>query len=221
MNRKYIVYSLLAVSAAAFAVAAAALVVAGAYLTSDQPDDVVTDNQDALVRPRSPAVGEPGAPVTIVEFMDPSCEACRAFFPVVKGLLASYPNDVRLVLRYAPFHAGSEEAVRVIEASRKQGKFDEMLQAIFTHQPEWAAHDSPILKTPWDIANEHGLNVNAAKADAYSDEITAMLTQDRRDGRTLKIDQTPTFFVNGKPLGEFGVRQLQDFVQREVEATRK
>jgi protein-disulfide isomerase len=220
-TRRYTVYSLLAISAAAFAVASAALVVAAAYIRSDQPTDLVNENQNALIRPHSPVLGEAAAPVTIVEFMDPSCEACRAFFPVVESILASYPKEVKLVLRYAPFHGGSEEAVRVIEASRKQGKFEEMLKAIFIHQPEWAAHDTPLLKSPWDIAKEHGLDIEAARKDAYSDETTAALKQDQADGRTLKIDQTPTFFVNGKPLSDFGVRQLQDLVGSEVETARK
>lgn len=37
-----------------------------------------------LVRPHAPVIGRATAPVTIVEFFDPSCESCRAFYPVVK-----------------------------------------------------------------------------------------------------------------------------------------
>src|SRR5690606_654578 len=52
-----------------------------------------------LVRPHSPVIGREDAPVTVVEFFDPSCEACRAFYPIVKQILAAHPDDVRVVLR--------------------------------------------------------------------------------------------------------------------------
>ena len=57
--------------------------------------------------------------VTIVEFFDPACEACRAFYPVVEDILTDYPDDVRVVLRYAAFHGeASEQAIKVLEAAR-------------------------------------------------------------------------------------------------------
>ena len=61
--------------------------------------------------------GPSEAPVTIVEFFDPSCEACRAFYPFVKNILTQYPDDVRLVLRYAAFHGGSDQAIGTLEAA--------------------------------------------------------------------------------------------------------
>src|SRR5688500_11674031 len=49
-----------------------------------------------LVRPHSPVLGAAKARVTVVEFLDPACEACRAFAPVVEQLLFLYPQDVRV-----------------------------------------------------------------------------------------------------------------------------
>jgi len=59
----------------------------------------------------SPVFGPANAPVTIVEFFDPACETCRAFYPIVKDILAQYPSEVRLVIRYAPLHKGSDVVV--------------------------------------------------------------------------------------------------------------
>ena len=61
-----------------------------------------------LVRMHSPALGRADAPVVIVEFFDPACETCSAFYPKVKQMLAANPDRIRLVLRYAPFHNGSD-----------------------------------------------------------------------------------------------------------------
>src|SRR5690349_14617252 len=69
-----------------------------------------------LVRAHSPVMGPANAPVTVVEFLDPACEACRAFAPVVKQILFLHPEDVRVVVRYAAFHQGSDEAIRLLDA---------------------------------------------------------------------------------------------------------
>ena len=111
----------------------------------------------SLVRPHSPIIGPADAPVTIVEVFDPSCEACRAFYPAVKKIMAAYPDDVRLVIRYALFHKGSEEAVRMLEAARKQGVFVPTLEAILAAQPQW--HDDPELQKAWEAAEAAGLDV--------------------------------------------------------------
>lgn len=207
-------------------VAAIALFVVGALFVASPPSDPSQPppqlvEQSALVRPYSPVIGPASAPVTIVEFFDPSCEACRAFHPIVKEILAKFPNDVRLVLRYAPFHEGSDEAVRILEASRAQNKFETVLDALFEKQSEWALHGSPPdLDRAWAIAGEVGLNLEAAKTAAKSAEVASVLKQDVTDLTALVIQQTPTFFVNGRPLPEFGPEQLLALVQAEVDSAR-
>jgi protein-disulfide isomerase len=78
-------------------------------------DVQVKAEQARLVRMHSPVFGPQNAPVTIVEFFDPACETCRAFYPIVKSLMAQYPDEVRLVIRYAPFHPGSDQVVKLLE----------------------------------------------------------------------------------------------------------
>ncbi|MEQ3636048.1 MULTISPECIES: thioredoxin domain-containing protein [unclassified Alcanivorax] len=60
-----------------------------------------------------PVIDPANAPVRIVEFFDPACEDCWALYHIVKELMAEYPDDVRLVLRYVLFHRSSEEAARI------------------------------------------------------------------------------------------------------------
>ena len=173
----------------------------------------VSDVGSALVRAHAPVIGRPDAPVTIVEFFDPSCETCRAFYPVLKQILAAHPEDVRLVIRYAPFHEGSEEAVRILETARMQGKFEPVLEALMATQPVWARHDGPQLDKAWSAAGEAGLDVKQARQAMNAPEITAVLRQDRVDLKAAGVERTPTFFVNGKPLVKFGAQQLYDLVR--------
>lgn len=175
---------------------------------------------NTLVRPHSPVFGAVDAPVTIVEFFDPSCEACREFHPVVKRLLAAFPKEVRLVLRYTPFHTGSDEAVRILEAARIQGKFEPVLEALLEKQPIWASHGAPELNKAWEFARAGGLDVERARSEALSPNIDFVLKQDMADVKANNVRQTPTFFVNGKPLPSFGPQQLGDLVRSEVRRVR-
>jgi protein-disulfide isomerase len=177
------------------------------------PDNLVA----RLARADSPVLGRADAPVTIVEFLDPACEACRAFSPLVKQLLFLYPEDVRVVVRYAAFHPGSDEAIRVLEASRKQGKFAEVLSALFDRQEEWAAHHSPNPARAWDIAGENGVDLAKARRDARTASIDNLLQREGEDLIAIKVERTPTFFVNGKPLPSFGPQELLDMVAGEVQ----
>lgn len=172
----------------------------------------------ALIRPYSPILGPQDAPVTIVEFFDPSCEACRAFFPVIESIRAEFPTQVRVVLRYAAFHEGSDEAVRILEAARAQDVFEPVLGALLERQPDWAPHEGPQLDLAWAIAGEAGLDVEVGQAYRQMPGVVAILNGDASDVEAIGIQQTPTFFVNGEPLAEFGPEELVEAVRAEVAA---
>lgn len=217
MNRRLLVF--------VAAIAAVLIFVVGGYIYTyfkmlQTPVAANAVVETSLVRAHSPVIGKADAPVTIVEFLDPSCEACRAFFPIVKDVIAQYPDDVRLVVRYAAFHQGSDDAVRIIEASRKQGKFEEVLAALFENQEQWAAHGDPDIKKAWEITHGQGVEGMQARLDSVTPEIDAILKQDAADVAANKVEQTPTFFVNGAPLIDFSEEGFRTLVKRQVDAAR-
>ena len=169
----------------------------------------------------SPVLGPQNAPVTIVEFFDPACETCRAFYPIVKQLMAQYPKDVRLVLRYAPFHQGSDQIIKLLEASKAQSKYWPVLESVLAAQPMWADHGNPNIELAYKAAAQGGLNLQKGLADAASPAIDAVLRQDVEDLTALGVSKTPTFFVNGRPLPSFGVDQLTALVAEEVAKFKK
>ncbi|MDZ7874020.1 MAG: thioredoxin domain-containing protein [Rhizobium sp.] len=179
-----------------------------------------TADENTFVRAHSPVLGRADAPVTIVEFFDPSCEACRAFFPLVKSALEAYPEELRLVIRYTPFHEGSDEAVRILEAARKQDKFEPVLTALMEKQPEWATHGQPNLERAWGIAGEQGLDVERGRRDGAASDVDEVLRMDVADVEANNVKQTPTFFVNGKPLVEFSRQGFIDLVESEIKRLR-
>lgn len=184
-------------------------------------DVQVKAEQVRLVRMHSPVFGPQNAPVTIVEFFDPACETCRALYPIVKSLLAKYPNDVRVVIRYAPFHQGSDQVIKLLESSKSQGKYQAVLEAVLDAQPSWADHGQPNIENAFKAAEQAGLDLSKARKDIESPGMQAVLQQDSEDLTALKVTKTPTFFVNGRSLPSFGPDQLATLVAEEVAKAKK
>jgi protein-disulfide isomerase len=186
-----------------------------------QATQAAVANADRLVRMHSPVIGRADAPVTIVEFFDPACESCRAFYPVVKQIMARHPNDVRLVLRYAAFHQGSDQVIKLLDAARRQGKLVPVLEAVLAAQPQWADHGNPNVQIAFDAAGQAGMDVQRAIGELNSPLAEGVLRQDTEDVKALNVTRTPTFFVNGRALASFGPDQLAALVAAEVAAARK
>jgi len=155
-----------------------------------------------------------------VEFFDPSCEACRAYHPYLKALHSEFPTQLRVVMRYTMFHKGTDEAVRILETARMQGKFEAVLDGLLALQPHWAMHGAPALDVAWEVAERAGLDLARAKVDRLHPDITALLNQDAADVRAAQIRFTPTFFMNGERLEVAGPRDLTDRIRAVVRQSR-
>jgi len=135
---------------------------------SDKLSETAFKNKSILVRDYSPTMGNKNAKVTIVEFFDPACETCRAFYPFVKQLMAANPGKINLVLRYTPFHRGSDYVIKILESSRLQNKFWQTLEATYEAQPAWASHGNPQPERLWMLLGKVGLNLDKARQDMQS-----------------------------------------------------
>jgi len=176
------------------------------------------DSTSVFVRPHSPTYGPDTAKVRIVEFFDPACETCRAFYPLVKRLVDVQQGKVQLVVRYIPLHSGSETAVKILETARLQNLFWPVMQVVLNGQPMWAAHDKPAPENIWGFVGNTGLDIARARQDVGLPAVQAVIDQDVADANVLKVTKTPGFFVNGRPLQDFGYEQLVALVEEEVKA---
>jgi len=192
--------------------------VAGAMFYTGQREkaanQLAESNRAALIRMHSPTLGKADAPVVIVEFLDPACETCATFYPLVKQMMAANPDKIRLVLRYAPFHPGSDKVVAMLEAARRQGKFWPALEALLANQAAWTENHRANPERAWKQVEGIGLNMEQMALDLMSPEIDSVIRQDLADAKTLKVTMTPEYFVNGKPLPSFGFEQLKGLVDQ-------
>lgn len=188
------------------------------YITGKaQPTVQAAERKQAgLVQFYSPTQGNPEAKVHIVEFLDPACETCAAFYPEVKRIMAANPDRVRLTVRLVPFHNGSDYVVKVLDGARKQGKFWPALEALLANQSYWARNHTVQPEYVWKPLEGIGLNIEQLKVDMNAPDVAQRIELELKDAKALKVTQTPEYFVNGRPLPSFGLEQLQTLIREEM-----
>ena len=199
---------------------AAVLILASCGKAGDEApsvEDVIAAREAALASQGAPSYGDPNAKVHIVEFLDPACETCAMFYPMVKQWMSQVPGEIRLSVRHVAFHSGAEHAVKVLEASRKQGKYWETLEALLATQGQWTQHHTVLPEKIAPAIAGVGLDMDKLTADMNSMESLVRVEQDKKDAVFLKISKTPTYFVNGRPLPSFGAQQLADLIGDELQ----
>ena len=101
-----------------------------------------------------------------------------------------------------------------------QGKFEQVLERILGGQPLWASHGQMKPENILILAEEAGLDMDAAQNQIMAPQTTGVINQDKADLVIVGVKQTPTFFVNGRPMPSFGEQQLRNLVADEVARTR-
>jgi protein-disulfide isomerase len=178
----------------------------------------MVENRDALVRPHAATLGAPAAKVHIVEFLDPACAACATMHAEVKRLLALYPDKVRLTTRHVAFRDGSDHAIKVLEAAKRQGKYWQTLEALYAAQSSWVVDNLVQPAKVWRAVEHVGLNAEQLKLDFNDPEVESRLNQDMRDARLLRVAESPKFFVNARPVPGAGANPLHMLVTERLRA---
>lgn len=171
----------------------------------------------ALIRSDSPTLGNADAAVTLVEFLDPECESCRAAHPAIKQIMTEYGGRVRLVVRYFPLHGNSVLAAAATEAAGQQGKYWEMQNLLFERQPEWGEKQTPQTALFIAYAEELGLDIEQFTVALEDTAIYEKVERDRLDGVALEVRGTPTFFVNGVLVQPLSLDRLIEMIEQGLE----
>ncbi len=164
--------------------------------------EVVVD-QSQLLQGATKVKGPEAAPITVVEFSDFQCPACKASQPLVDQIIKTYPDKVKVVYRHFPLdsiHPNARLAAQAAEVALAQGKFWEFHDKLFTTQTDWEKiSNKDELKAKFaDYAAEFKLDKQAFMEKIEAPEAAQAVKVDSDYGSSLSIQATPTFFVNGK-----------------------
>lgn len=159
-------------------------------------------NSNQSAQTSNHTVGAGNKKVTLVEYGDFQCPACKSFYPVVKQVKEAYGDDIKFQFMHFPLtqiHPNAMQASRSAEAAGNQGKFFEMHDLLYENQDQWSQSSNPT-STFESFAEQLGLNMDQFKSDVISAKTLAVINADQKSGQALGVESTPTFVINGKKL---------------------
>lgn len=146
--------------------------------------------------------GAENGKVVLVEYLDFECEACGAYYPILKQIEEEFGDRVTFVARYFPLqsHKNGLPAALAVEAASRQGKFWEMHDLLFERQKEWGEKQVVTPAVFEAYAQELGLNMAQFKLDVASASVKERVDRNLNQAMELKLQGTPTFFLQGKKI---------------------
>ena len=161
-----------------------------------QAPQLQTVEESQLVAEHTYIRGAQNGPITIVEFSDFQCPFCAQVNPYLKDVLAKYPTQVRLAYRHFPLpqHQYAKAAAEASQIAGEQGKFWEYTDLLFENQENMKKED--LLR----YAKAVGLDEEKFKTQLESGSFSSVVAKDLNAGRSLGVNSTPTFYVNGQKL---------------------
>ncbi len=168
-----------------------------------------------LANPKNPVIdmsrpflGDPNAPVTIVEYSDFQCFYCGKAAATVKELVKKYPQKIRVFFKHLPFHEMSKTEALYFEAIARQSV-----------EKAWKFHDiafdrrEDIMKDKesalQEIVNFLGVDDARLKKDIESKEMSDLINEDMKEARSFGFDATPSFLING--VSVIGAVPMEEF----------
>jgi protein-disulfide isomerase len=188
-------------------VVAVAAIAAGVYFGTRAPSSpapvaaVSTPGKAALetVQAGDHVLGDPKAPITVIEYASLTCSHCAHFHTQVLPEIKKKWIDtgkVKLVYRDFPLDQVAAKAAQIAECAGND-KYFGVVDIIFRGQPQWAAAADPLaeLAKPLRIA---GMGENEIKACLANDAMSNAVINDYKGGEAMGVNSTPTLFINGQ-----------------------
>ena len=158
----------------------------------------------------APVLGDPNAPVTIVKFADFNCGHCMKASKVLRVLLSSYKGIVRVVYKNFPLDGscnqyverkqpGASSCVAALGAicADRQGKFKNVYAALYDNNEKGIMHSTASVI---EVAANAGVNMDKFRKCMSSPDASKQLDFEIEQAMKLKINSTPSMFVNDKAL---------------------
>jgi len=157
--------------------------------------------------------GNPNAVMTLVEFSDFACPACKLYFPVISNLRKNYSNYIKIAYRHFPLpqYPNSKKAAIAAQVAGEQGKFWEYHDVLYENQQNMEE------ETLFKYAQQLNLDLEKFKNDYYNGNFNTLVDDDIKTAHKLGVNATPTFYLNGKLLNAKSAQDLESYITGEIE----
>jgi protein-disulfide isomerase len=168
-------------------------------------------SESSAAEPQEQILGNPDAPVTIIEYASLTCPHCAQFHnEVLPELKERYiaPGKVRLIYRDFPLDQTALAAAALAHCAGPERYFS-MLDVLFETQSNWARADDPVAALK-RLGKLGGLTEPEIEACLADEELTDGILSQRLAGQNeYDIGSTPTFIIDGKSYP--GARDAEEF----------
>lgn len=164
------------------------------------PATVITTTEEITTQDH--VLGNPSAPIVLVEYSDFQCPACASYEPIIAQVASEYPDQLAIVYRHFPLksiHPNAEPSARASEAAALQDAFWPMHDLLFANQTEWSNLPDPKKKF-LVYAENLGLDLARFETDYTSEAVADRVDSDYKASFALGLNSTPTFFLNGTKI---------------------
>ena len=156
-------------------------------------------------------LGDPNAPVTMIEYSSLTCPHCAEFhkdtLPALKERYID-TGKVRLVLRDFPLDESALKAAVIAHCAGPE-RYPSFVDVFFRQQQSWARANDPVQALK-QLARLGGLSEARADACLADQALEKAVLQARLEGQqSFNIRSTPTFIIDGKAYP--GSRSVEDF----------
>jgi protein-disulfide isomerase len=165
-----------------------------------------------------PIIGNPDAPITIIEFSDFQCPFCARFHTqTLPSILEEYieQGKVKLVFRDFPIqsiHPNALPASVAAECANDQSKFREMHDMLFEKQNEWnKLETTDALALFSQYASSMEIDQETFDSCLVSGKHIPEIKKDLEDGQGYGVSGTPGFFVGNDKIGFVELKGAQPF----------
>lgn len=201
-----------AAEAAATAAAAAAPAVKDDTDLLSGPASTKVDVEKAM---QDRVLGNPDAPVTIIEYASMTCPHCAHFsntiLPEVKKQLVE-TGKARIIFRDFPLDNVAARAAAMARCADHDKYFD-LIEVIFKDQERWIQSDQP-MKALAQLGTLAGMDEEYIKACISDPQLNAAILKNMQDAqKKYTIKSTPTFIFNDGAEKFDGAKDVQPFVE--------
>ena len=172
---------------------------------------------DTFLSNGSPILGDPDAPITLVEFGDYQCHYCNVFFQSIeKDILKNYVNTGKVKIIFKDYNIIGEDSVKASQGAHcanDQGLFWEYHDILYSNwtgeNNGWASSENLAI-----FAQQIGLNMNKWSECMNKGSHSQIILKSNDDARTLQLTGTPAFFIinsEGEVSKLFGAQPFEVF----------